>query len=91
MDAFANAELSKTGDGTEKSFSDDEALCRFGFPSRERGDACIRNGMSTKLKNGGIDAYGNVDRGQFQRCQQTYVEDPKDPKSGLLIKKTVCE
>ena len=44
-----------------KTMSDDEALCKFGSPSKKVGDACVRAGLSTKRKTG-VDAYGNVDR-----------------------------
>ena len=48
-----------TGDG--KTMSDDEALCRFGSPSKKVGEACVRAGMSTKRPSG-VDAFGTVDR-----------------------------
>ena len=50
---------SSTGDG--KTMSDDEALCRFGSPSKKVGEACVRAGMSTKRPSG-VDAFGTVDR-----------------------------
>lgn len=50
---------STTGDG--KTMSDDEALCRFGSPSKKVGEACVRAGMSTKRPSG-VDAFGTVDR-----------------------------
>ena len=73
--------------------TDDEALCRFGQPSKGRGDACVRAGLSTKLssKPGAVDAYGNVDRGDFVRCSFQYVEDPTSPNPGFLKKVTICQ
>lgn len=90
MDSFMSQELSapKSAPSTAK-LSDDEALCRFGQPSKERGDACVRAGISTSLKKGGVDAYGNVDRGDFVRCKLKYVDDPNI--KGFLMKTTVCE
>ena len=89
MDSFVNQELATSSDANNKKLSDDEALCKFGQPSKDRGDACVRAGMSTTLKKGGVDAYGNVDRGNFVRCKIVYVDDP-DIK-GFLMKTTVCE
>jgi hypothetical protein len=92
MDAFMAKELTSTTTvASAKKLSDDEALCRFGQPSKARGDACVRAGLSTTLKKGGVDAYGNVDRGTYVRCQIIYVEDPNSPNKGFLMKKTVCE
>lgn len=95
MDYFMNQELaapSSTASSAAKSkMSDDEALCKFGQPSKGRGDACVRAGMSTKLKKGGVDAYGNVDRGDFVRCSFQYVEDPNSPNKGFLKKVSVCK
>jgi hypothetical protein len=45
----------------ETKMSEDEALCRFGSPSKGTGNACLRAGLSTKLRTG-VDAFGNVDR-----------------------------
>jgi len=65
MDAFASQELKSSSSSSSRSgsdgnkMSDDEALCKFGQPSKQRGDACVRIGMSTTLKKGGVDAYGN--------------------------------
>lgn len=96
MDAFMNAELAKdsecdTSSNTRdciprKKLTDDEALCKYGQPSRDRGDACVRAGMSTKLKPGGVDAYGKVDRGDYVKCKQFYEMD-----NGVYAKKTECK
>ncbi|CAB9516239.1 expressed unknown protein [Seminavis robusta] len=93
MDAFMSQELSSNrgNDASLKEMSDDEALCKFGQPSKERGEACIRMGLPTTLKKGGVDAFGNVDRGTFVRCKIIYVEDPNSPNKGFLMKKTVCD
>jgi len=62
MDAFASQQLSTSSKGAA-SLSEDEALCKFGQPSPQRGDACVRAGMPTKpSKKGGVDAFGQVDR-----------------------------
>lgn len=80
MDAFMNQELSKeecdpriSKKCTPKKLTDDEALCKFGQPSKERGDACVRAGLPTKLSKNGVDAYGKVDRGDYTRCKQFYA------------------
>mmetsp|Transcript_43912 Transcript_43912/g.133759 ORF Transcript_43912/g.133759 Transcript_43912/m.133759 type:complete len:151 (-) Transcript_43912:261-713(-) len=78
MEAFANRELAS--DSQTKKLSDDEALCKFGMPSRQTGDACVRAGMSTKRRDGGVDSYGNVDRGTFVRCKASYVDTGKEYK-----------
>jgi len=91
MDAFMNQELSKeecdprTSKKCVQKLTDDEALCKFGQPSKERGDACVRAGQSTKLTKNGVDAYGKVDRGDFTRCKQFY-----DLENGKYVKKTEC-
>jgi hypothetical protein len=82
MDAFANSMLTQP----TSQMSSDEALCRFGQPSPEKGDACVRAGRPTKNPSGGVDAYGNVDRGDFVRCKFFYVvEDDK------YVKKVECK
>ena len=91
VDAFISQELSKdecdprTAKKCTKKLTNDEALCKFGQPSKERGDACVRAGQSTKLTKNGVDAYGKVDRGDFQRCKQFY-----DLEGGKYVEKTVC-
>jgi len=55
-----------------KTMSDDEALCKFGSPSKKVGDACVRAGLSTKRKTG-VDAYGNVDREYLYNGQCTML------------------
>lgn len=92
MDAFMNQELSKddcdsrTSKKCVQKLTDDEALCKYGQPSKERGDACARAGQSTKLSKSGVDAYGKVNRGDFTRCKQFYELD----KNGEYVKKTEC-
>ena len=61
MDSFVAKELEVKKEAPIKTMSEDEALCRFGSPSKKVGDACIRAGLSTKRKNG-LDAYGTIDR-----------------------------
>lgn len=70
MEAFMNQELKQDA---PKQVSDDERMCRFGAPGRDKGEACERAGMPTAAKGGkGVDAYGNIDRGDFVRCITTY-------------------
>lgn len=70
FDSFINKELES--DANESKLTDDAALCRFGQPSKGTGDACIRAGLSTKRAAGGVDAFGYVDRGNFERCEIDY-------------------
>jgi len=91
VDAFMSQELiqpSSDSQQSNKKLSDDQALCKLGQPSKARGDACVRAGMSTLLKTGGVDAYGNVDRGDYKRCKVEYVDDPNI--KGFLKKSYVC-
>lgn len=93
VDAFITAELSKDDcDPSSKKcipkakLTEDQALCQFGQPSKDRGDACVRAGMSTQLKRGGVDAYGKLDRGDYIRCKQFY-----ELENGKYVKKTECK
>lgn len=85
IDSFMARELDN-GKVTPK-MSEDEALCRFGSPSKGTGNACLRAGLSTKRPTG-VDAFGEVDRGSFVRCKPNYVEDPKN--KGMLINEWDC-
>lgn len=67
MEAFENSLLD-----TPRSISNDEALCKFGAPSPARGQACERVGLSTTGSKVKVDAYGNIDRGNFARCQREW-------------------
>jgi hypothetical protein len=64
MEAFAAQQLQATSNtATETAMSEDEGMCRFGQPSPQKGEACIRAGLSTApLRKGGVDAFGQVDR-----------------------------
>jgi hypothetical protein len=94
MDAFINKELESTTTSCDEKInkkcrpklSDDEALCRFGSPSKATGEACVRAGMPT-TKAGGVDAFGKLDRGDFIRCKTLY-EDDGGPK---FTRKRKCE
>lgn len=67
--------------------SDDEALCKFGQPGKSRGDACVRIGVSTSSKTiGGVDAYGNIDRGTFERCTRSW-----SVVNGKYEKEDICK
>jgi len=97
VDAFVNDQLAgeTCNDRVDKKckpkLSDDEALCRFGFPSKEVGEACQRAGLSTKRAGStqGLDASGKSDRGDYVRCKQFYANEggPGTP----YVKKTVCD
>lgn len=69
MDAFMEKELQKD---TPKQMSDDERMCKFGAPGTERGEACKRAGMSVNAGGSKVDAFGNIDRGNFVRCSTSY-------------------
>jgi hypothetical protein len=70
MDAFMKQELEsgttcneKTGKNCEpKKLSEDEALCRFGAPAKETGEACLRAGMSTKKASGIEQSIGDANK-----------------------------
>jgi hypothetical protein len=90
MDAFMNRELALDTDGVAKTtpkLSDDEALCTFGAPSKEVGEACVRAGMSTKRPTG-VDAFGKVDRGDYVRCKAVWVDPGPNEK---LTKEWQCQ
>mmetsp|Transcript_22692 Transcript_22692/g.52004 ORF Transcript_22692/g.52004 Transcript_22692/m.52004 type:complete len:188 (-) Transcript_22692:43-606(-) len=85
FDAFASAELGN--DRVSAKMSDDMALCKFGQASKAKGEACIRAGMPTKAAyQGGVDAFGNIDRGNFQRCQTSWTI-----VDGKYVKGLVCD
>lgn len=86
VDSFMAKELDNNK--VEPKMSDDEALCKFGSPSKGTGNACLRAGLSTKRPTG-VDAFGTVDRGNFVRCKPNYVEDPKN--KGMLINVWDCQ
>lgn len=69
MDAFMEKELKQDA---PKQMSDDERMCKFGAQGREKGEACKRAGMATNTAGLKVDAYGNIDRGNFVRCSTTY-------------------
>jgi hypothetical protein len=70
MDAFMNSELSKDNKNAQEknAINDDAVSCRYGAPGPETGDACVRAGLPTTRKAGGVDAYGKIDRGDYVRC-----------------------
>lgn len=93
MDAFIGQELaasstSSTSSQNNKKLSDDEALCRFGQPSKLKGEACVRAGMSTKPQyaGSGVDAFGNVERGDFLRCKKSWTI-----VDGKYVSENVCQ
>ena len=96
MDAFINKELgndntggsskSSSSSSGNKQLSSDEALCRFGQPGKEKGDACVRAGIPISAKGGRVNAYGEIDRGTYARCRQFYELEEEG-----YVKKTTCE
>eukprot|EP00588_Corethron_pennatum_P014654 CAMPEP_0194268830 /NCGR_PEP_ID=MMETSP0169-20130528/3090_1 /TAXON_ID=218684 /ORGANISM="Corethron pennatum, Strain L29A3" /LENGTH=158 /DNA_ID=CAMNT_0039010227 /DNA_START=148 /DNA_END=624 /DNA_ORIENTATION=- len=97
MDAFVNSELAADRakcDATSKDSkcvpdrlpTPDESLCRFGSPSKGRGEACIRAGMSTANRGSVVDAFGKVDRGTYERCK-----DDWNIVNGKYEKSTICK
>ncbi len=84
MDAFMNQELN--ADKSKSELSDDAKTCKYAAPGQEKGDACVRAGMSTAGKNGGVDAYGRIDRGDFVRCKTSYPMI-----DGKYVKTVNCE
>jgi len=94
IDRFVEKELDTNtcNETTDKKcrpkMSEDEALCRFGQPSRRTGEACLRASLPTKRPSG-VDAFGSIDRGNFVKCKPNYVEDPKNP--GFLVNQWKCE
>lgn len=83
MDAFMNTELKSD---VKKELTDDERSCRYAAPSQATGEACLRAGMKTEGKAGGVDRFGNIDRGTFVRCKVTYPLI-----DGQYVKTTICE
>lgn len=72
MDAFASSQLAKE-EPKYKDLSEDEALCKYGSAGPDKGSACQRAGMSTAGKGAkGVDAFGNIDRGDFVRCKREW-------------------
>ena len=84
MDAFISKQLDE--DQKKTDISDDAKTCRYAAPGKEKGDACVRAGISTAGKNGGVDAFGKIDRGDFVRCKNSYPLI-----DGKYVKTTTCE
>lgn len=84
MDAFMNKELE--GDKTKSEISDDVKTCKYAAPGKEKGDACVRAGISIAGKNGGVDAYGRINRGDYVRCKTSYPMI-----DGKYVKTVTCE
>ena len=89
MDAFIDQQLdggaASSSSKSTSPLTEDQALCKYGFPSPATGQACVRAGMSTK-RVGSLDAFGNVNRGNFIRCKQVYIDN-----GTAYEKKTVCD
>jgi hypothetical protein len=90
VDAFIRKELESDSKDKQPQLSDDEALCKYGQPGKERGDACVRAGVPIQdvmgKKKSIVNAYGEVDRGSYTRCQQFYELEDEG-----YVKKTFCE
>lgn len=82
IDAFMNKELETE---KNKDMSKDEGMCRYGAPGPDRGAACERLGIKTGVVKNGVDAFGNIDRGDFVRCKTEYpIID------GKYVKTVIC-
>jgi hypothetical protein len=94
FDSFIQGELDatpcdeKTSKKCKPQMTKDQAMCRFGQPSPETGNACLRAGLPT-TRPGGVDAFGKIDRGDYVRCKGIYVDDPE--RKGMLMKQWVCQ
>lgn len=90
VDGFIERELTNDSKERKRNLKADEALCKYGQPGKDRGDACVRAGIPIKdvygKKNGTVNAYGEVDRGSYVRCQQFYELEEEG-----YVKKTYCE
>ena len=98
IDAFVQKEMAnevcddRLNKKCQPKLSDDQALCRFGQPSQETGQACLRANMSTQRGGGGLDAFGKVNRGNYLRCKATYVDDQSPTSSSnKLVKQWNCQ
>lgn len=95
MEAFAQSQLSSSTGNCDEALdkkcqpklSEDAALCRFGQPSRATGEACLRAKLPTTRK-GGVDAFGNTDRGDYKRCKVNWIDDGK---SRTYLKEWDCQ
>ncbi len=83
MDAFMNQELQKD---VKRDLTDDERTCRYAAPSQTTGEACVRAGMKTTRIAGGVDAFGNYDRGDYVKCKTSYPMI-----DGQYVKTVTCE
>ncbi len=83
MDAFMNQELKKD---VKRELTDDERTCRYAAPSPTTGEACVRAGMKTTRIAGGVDAFGNYDRGDYEKCKTSYPM-----VDGKYVKTVTCE
>ncbi|EEC47200.1 predicted protein [Phaeodactylum tricornutum CCAP 1055/1] len=72
FDAFMSKELESSSASKTQSLSSDAALCKYGQPSAQTGEACVRAGLPTTRAKGGVDAFGNINRGDFVRCKKVY-------------------
>ena len=81
IDAFVNSAIDKP-----KEMTDDERTCKFAAPGLEKGEACERAGMPTSKGGKGVDAFGNIDRGDFVRCKTSYPMI-----DGKYVKTVTCE
>ena len=87
FDAFIEKELAAdVAKSVKKPLSNDEALCAYGQPGKERGDACVRAGIPIATGGKKVNAYGEVDRGTYVRCKQFYELEEEG-----YVKKTFCE
>mmetsp|Transcript_38355 Transcript_38355/g.86317 ORF Transcript_38355/g.86317 Transcript_38355/m.86317 type:complete len:168 (+) Transcript_38355:143-646(+) len=85
FDAFESSAITPPPSNTRK-LTDDEALCIYGAPGKEMGEACARSGAKPKLPKS-VSPTGKADRGDYLACKYEY---PKD-KNGEYVKTRVCK
>ena len=85
FDAFESSAITPPPSTTRK-LTDDEALCIYGAPGKEMGEACARSGAKPKLPKS-VSPTGKADRGDYLACKYEY---PKD-KNGEYVKTRVCK
>ena len=85
FDAFESSAITPPPSSTRK-LTDDEALCIYGAPGKQMGEACARSGATPKLPKS-VSPSGKADRGDYLACKYEY---PKD-KDGEYVKTRVCK
>ena len=81
FDAFESNQISADSAPFDNKLNEDEALCKYGAPGKQMGEACERAKMKRKLP-GGVDVSGKVDRGDYLKCRYEYPD---------MVKTRVCK